>query len=217
MIICMYKTKNRDMEQSDIICITNRRLCGRDFLLQVEKIAGAHPKAVILREKDLSEKEYEDLGAEVIKICEKYDTPCILHSFSQAAKKLGCKGIHLPLPLLESMTEKERSDFSVLGASCHCLEDAFRARRLGCTYITAGHIFDTDCKAGTPGRGLDFLKEICQKVELPVYAIGGITPENIQKVKQAGAFGACVMSGLMKAAAPDKYLKAFKERENEIQ
>ena len=201
------------MGQSDILCITNRKLCSGDFLTQVEKIAGAHPKAIILREKDLSEQEYESLGTKVV---EKYNTPCILHSFPHAAKKLGCNGIHLPLPLLEKMTVKEKKGFSVLGASCHSLEDALRAWKLGCTYITVGHIFDTDCKAGIPGRGLDFLKEICGNVEIPVYAIGGIAPENIKKVKDAGAFGACVMSGLMKAADPVKYLEAFKERENEI-
>lgn len=216
MTMYMYKKTNTDMEQSDIICITNRRLCGTDFLVQVEKIAGAHPKAIILREKDLSEQEYESLGTKVVEICKKYNTPCILHSFPHAAKKLGCNGIHLPLPLLEKMTVKEKKGFSVLGASCHSLEDALRAWKLGCTYITVGHIFDTDCKAGIPGRGLDFLKEICGNVEIPVYAIGGIAPENIKKVKDAGAFGACVMSGLMKAADPVKYLEAFKERENDI-
>ncbi len=205
------------MEQSDILCITNRRLCGTDFLAQVERIAGAHPKAIILREKDLSEQEYESLGAEVIKICRKYNTPCILHSYPQAAGRLECKNLHLPLFVLEQMTVKERKGFSVLGASCHSLEDALVAQKLGCAYITVGHIFDTDCKAGIPGRGLDFLKEICGKVKIPVYAIGGIAPENIKKVKEAGAFGACVMSGLMKTADPVKYLEAFKERENEIQ
>lgn len=216
MTMYMYKKTNTDMGQSDILCITNRKLCSGDFLTQVEKIAGAHPKAIILREKDLSEQEYESLGTKVVEICKKYNTPCILHSFPHAAKKLGCNGIHLPLPLLEKMTVKEKKGFSVLGASCHSLEDALRAWKLGCTYITVGHIFDTDCKAGIPGRGLDFLKEICGNVEIPVYAIGGIAPENIKKVKDAGAFGACVMSGLMKAADPVKYLEAFKERENEI-
>lgn len=216
MTMYMYKKTNTDMGQSDILCITNRKLCSGDFLTQVEKIAGAHPKAIILREKDLSEQEYESLGTKVVEICKKYNTPCILHSFPHAAKKLGCNGIHLPLSLLEKMTVKEKKGFSVLGASCHSLEDALRAWKLGCTYITVGHIFDTDCKAGIPGRGLDFLKEICGNVEIPVYAIGGIAPENIKKVKDAGAFGACVMSGLMKAADPVKYLEAFKERENEI-
>ena len=216
MTMYMYKKTNTDMGQSDILCITNRKLCSGDFLTQVEKIAGAHPKAIILREKDLSEQEYESLGTKVVEICKKYNTPCILHSFPHAAKKLGCNGIHLPLPLLEKMTVNEKKGFSVLGASCHSLEDALRAWKLGCTYITVGHIFDTDCKAGIPGRGLDFLKEICGNVEIPVYAIGGIAPENIKKVKDAGAFGACVMSGLMKAADPVKYLEAFKERENEI-
>ena len=41
-----------------IICITNRSLCGNDFLSRLEAVAAAHPDAVILREKDLPEAEY---------------------------------------------------------------------------------------------------------------------------------------------------------------
>ena len=47
---------------SDLICITNRKLCSNNFLDQIEMIASAHPKAIVLREKDLSEKEYEQLA-----------------------------------------------------------------------------------------------------------------------------------------------------------
>ena len=65
--------------------------------------------------------------------------------------------------------------------------------------MTAGHIFATDCKAGLPPRGTDFLKEVCSAVQIPVYAIGGIRPEEkqIEKVLSCGAAGACIMSGMM--------------------
>lgn len=82
---------------------------------------------------------------------------------------------------------------------------------MGCTYITAGHVFATDCKKGIPPRGLDFLKEVCENVSIPVYAIGGISSEVMTSVREAGANGACVMSGLMCCDAPEKYLKEFEE------
>lgn len=182
---------------SDILCVTNRRLCREDFLARIEKIAASRPAGIILREKDLTEKEYEALAVEVLAICRKYHTPCILHSFAATAKKLGCRALHLPLPRLRGLPAKERENFTVLGASCHSVADAMEAEALGCTYITAGHIFDTDCKKGLPGRGLGFLKEICSSVSLPVYAIGGINAENLAQVKAAGAKGACIMSTAM--------------------
>ena len=182
---------------SDLICITNRKLCSNNFLDQIEMIASAHPKAIVLREKDLSEKEYEQLARQVMQICQKHGTQCILHSFSNVATTLGATAVHMPLPLLQKMTPQEKSHFQIIGASCHSLEEAKEAQNLGCTYITAGHIFLTDCKKGLPGRGLPFLEEICKTVRIPVYAIGGISSQNMESVRKTGAAGACIMSGFM--------------------
>ena len=183
---------------SDLICITNRKLCSNNFLDQIEMIASAHPKAIVLREKDLSEKEYEQLARQVMQICQKHGTQCILHSFSNVATTLGATAVHMPLPLLQKMTPQEKSHFQIIGASCHSLEEAKEAQNLGCTYITAGHIFLTDCKKGLPGRGLPFLEEICKTVRIPVYAIGGISSQNMESVRKTGAAGACIMSGFMR-------------------
>ncbi|MCI6652340.1 MAG: thiamine phosphate synthase [Ruminococcus sp.] len=194
----------------DILCITNRSLCKEDFLTRTKKIASAKPKGVILREKDLTEKEYKDLAAKVIEICNRYNTPCILHNFTKVALELKHPYIHLPLHILDNVSAEDRRKFKVLGASCHSVDDAVKAEKLGCTYITAGHIFDTDCKKGLPGRGLDFLKNVCESVKIPVYAIGGISSESIKAVKSAGAKGACVMSGVMMCEDVEEYLGEFK-------
>lgn len=193
----------------NILCITNRSLCKEDFLSRIEKIASAKPKGIILREKDLTEKEYKDLAIKVIEICKRYNTSCILHTFTSVALELKHPYIHLPLNILEDVTTEEKEKFKVLGASCHSAEDAVKAENLGCTYITAGHIFDTDCKKGLPGRGLKFLKKVCESVEIPVYAIGGISRENIAQVKKAGAKGICVMSGVMMCENVKEYLGEF--------
>nr|WP_300653654.1 thiamine phosphate synthase [uncultured Anaerobutyricum sp.] len=191
---------------SDLICITNRKLCSNNFSDQIEMIASAHPKAIVLREKDLSEKEYEQLARQVMQICQKHGTQCILHSFSNVAIALGAVAVHMPLPLLQKMTPQEKSHFQIIGASCHSLEEAKEAQDLGCTYITAGHIFLTDCKKGLPGRGLPFLEEICKAVRIPVYAIGGISSQNIESVRKTGAAGACIMSGFMRCKTVEEIM-----------
>ena len=201
MTICMCK----------ILCVTNRKLCKEDFLQRVDKIAACHLAGIILREKDLTETEYRKLAEQVMEICKKHEVPCILHNYVDAAIACNAEAVHLPLPVLRKMTSEQKTHFKEIGTSCHSLEDALEAQKLGSTYITAGHIFDTDCKKGLPGRGLCFLRTICENVEIPVYAIGGITSENVAEVQEAGAKGACVMSGLMQCEDIKSYLEHFEK------
>lgn len=192
---------------SDIIVVTNRHLCRGDFRLRMEKIAQAHPAGIILREKDMEQEQYKKLAASVQNICKKQGTLCILHNFVEIAEDLGATAIHLPLSVLRKLSKEKKEKFTVLGASCHSVEDAREAEALGCTYITAGHIFETNCKKGLPGRGILFLREVCQSISIPVYAIGGISAGNIQEIRTTGAAGACVMSGSMVCEDVTEYLK----------
>lgn len=182
-----------------MIAVTNRHLCDRDFLEQIDFLASTDIDAIILREKDMTPEAYEKLAKEVLTICEKHHKKCILHTFWQVAKKLQCRNIHLPLPLLIPLSEMDALDeFEHIGTSVHSVEDAKMAEQLGATYLTAGHIFETDCKKGLLGRGLAFLEQVCQSTHLPVYAIGGITPDHLEILRNVGAVGGCMMSLSMK-------------------
>ena len=180
------------------ICITNRHLAAGGFLEQIEKIARSDVDMIILREKDLSEPEYEELAREVVSLCGRYNKLCVLHCFTDAALKLNHPYVHLPMAKLRSLTAGERSFFKIIGTSAHSVEEAKEAQELGASYITASHIFATDCKAGLAPRGLDFLKEVCGCVNIPVYALGGINPGNAASCIENGADGVCMMSYYMK-------------------
>ena len=157
------------------------------------------PKYIILREKDLLESEYGMLAERAIAACASSGVTCVLHTFVNVARRLNHPAIHLPMAVLRTLSEEDRRWFHVLGASCHSVEEALEAQRLGCTYITAGHIFPTECKADVPARGLQFLREVCQAVSIPVYALGGITPENRMACLKTGAAGTAVMSSAMRS------------------
>lgn len=180
------------------IAVTNRHLCSVPLVDQIERIAMGEnpPDALILREKDLPEEEYQELAQEVMACCQKYGIDCILHTYFEAADELECCRIHLPLPVF---IENRRllTEFKTIGVSVHSAEEAMLAQNAGASYLTAGHIFATDCKKGVKPRGLDFLKEVCQTVRIPVYAIGGMAFENLPQVVSKGAKGICVMSGYM--------------------
>jgi thiamine-phosphate pyrophosphorylase len=193
----------------EIICVTNRHLCDGDFLDKIKTIAyEKRASKIILREKDLGEEEYKTLAIEVMRICDDNNITCILHNFYKTAIELNANGLHLPLHVLEKMTYEEnkvvRNKFRYLGASCHSVEEAVKALNLGCTYIVAGHVFQTDCKKDLPPRGLGFLKNVCDSVDIPVYAIGGINGENMGLTISAGATGVCMMSGFMRTFAGEE-------------
>lgn len=186
-----------------LLAITNRHLCNNDFLEQIqdicilnEKNTGIKSVSIVLREKDLPENDYKDLAVKVLKICEKNNTEFILHTYYKVAKELNLKKIHLPLHVLKSNMHICK-EFNEIGVSIHSVSEAIEAVKLGATYITAGHIFATDCKKDIPPRGLSFLSSVCSSVNVPVYAIGGMSSANAQKAINAGADGICIMSGLM--------------------
>ena len=181
-----------------ILAVTNRHLCPRPLEEQIPRICSIRPRGIILREKDLPEREYQELAEKILAVCSSYHVPCILHSWPDVAASLGCTAIHLPLPLLRKF-QRSLCDFTVIGTSVHSPGEAREAEVLGATYLTAGHIYATDCKKGVPPRGTDFLREVCRSTSLPVYAIGGIRPDEKQfrEILSCGAQGGCMMSQMM--------------------
>ena len=95
------------------IAVTNRHLCTCPLTEQLKKVCSVHPRAIILREKDLSEDAYLSLAEEVLSICEKENVPCILHNFIDVAARLQVNMIHLPLHVLRE-NRHNLSDFQPL-------------------------------------------------------------------------------------------------------
>lgn len=184
------------------IAVTNRKLCGGDFLGRIRQLAaGSYYDAIVLREKDLTQEEYRKLAQAVLEICRENDKMCMLHGTFHVALELHHPFIHLPLSRWESLDEESRTrlrrSMKKIGTSVHSEQELKMAVRLGADYVFAGHIFPTDCKKGVAPRGLDFLQDICRKSSVPVYAIGGIKPDNENLAAQRGAAGVCIMSASM--------------------
>lgn len=200
-----------------ILVITSRkRFEGEeDFLKQIEKIAAAKPFGIVLREKDLPVKEYSVLARKVRDICRSAGALLIVHSHPEVARELGIPALHMPLDALEKMSSEERKEFEVLGASCHSVEDVLRAKAFGCDYVTAGHVYATDCKPGLPPRGADFLAEVCgPAAPMPVFALGGLTPARAPEVRRAGAAGFAMMSSAMDAENPAELFRKYWESDS---
>ena len=191
-----------------VIYVTNRKLCKHDFLQQIEQLAKGKPHAIMLREKDLPLDEYEALARKVHSICQKYDVPIIINQNLSVAEKLKIGIIQLSMPNLRKYHGNLQL-FDQIGASVHSVEEATEAVTLGATYLIAGHIFSTDSKKGVPPRGLSFLKQVCDAVPIPVFAIGGITRNDVNDIKATGAKGVCIMSEAMTCENPAELAHMF--------
>lgn len=212
-----------------IYAITNRKLIsgGEEvYFKQIEKIAAAKPDGMILREKDMAPEDYEVYAKRCREICDAWETPLILNHFWEIGEKLDIRRLHLSMPVFRQMAGDAdgmvetypvgKADvfkaWKQVGVSVHSREEAVYAERRGVDYLIAGHIFLTDCKKGVPARGLDFLKEICVSVEIPVFAIGGMNLEHGRMAMEAGASGVCMMSELMESDEPGEIIKRFSGR-----
>lgn len=179
------------------ICITNRHLVSGDFMTRIKRILETDVDMLILREKDMSEPEYTKLASGIIRLCRDHHKKCVLHSFIGAAKELSFKNIHLSMQAFCDMTDEDRAFFDIIGVSTHTVEEAILAEKLGASYITASHIFPTECKKDLSPKGLKYLKEAAASVDIDVYALGGINAENAAACIAAGADGICMMSEYM--------------------
>ena len=123
----------------------------------------------------------------------------LTHSPSIATSGIDLTHENTVAPATSSGYFREKySHIKRIGTSIHSVEDAVFAESHGADYITAGHIFTTDCKKGLPGRGIDWLKSICNAVSIPVYAIGGISDANVSMLSDCNISGYCMMSASMK-------------------
>lgn len=191
------------MSELPLIAVTDSASCPRPLPEQIKRLTRLTqqcPQAIILRAKDIDSETYRTLAKSAQQLCTAASLPLILHSDWQLARELGISRLHLPLALLRQMPACERAPFAWLSTSVHSVDEALEAQRLGASVLIAGHIYATQCKAGLAPRGLRFLHEVCNAVQLPVYAIGGIGFDKAQHAEllAQGARGACVMSAYMR-------------------
>ncbi len=182
-----------------IISVTDRKNCVRPLEEQVELICRAGADMVVLREKDLPPEDYLALADRIRKICARYETEFCVNTFTDIARDLGVGTVWVSF---SGIICSGRPDFPNVGVSVHSVGEVDVAENLGAGFIVFGNVFESTCKPGKPAAGLEELSRICTKSSVPVYAIGGMDPENSGAAVAAGAEGICMMSGLMTADDP---------------
>lgn len=186
---------------------------GRPLLEIVDECLASGLNAVQLREKDLAARELYDLARFLRALTRRVGARLFINDRVDVALAVDADGVHLaghslPVAVVRSAFRGVR----LIGVSTHTIEEARAAQADGADFVVFGPIYDTPSKRawGAP-QGIEPLAKVSSELSIPVFAIGGITPERVPEVKSAGAHGVAVISAILSADRPGKAAKAFIE------
>ena len=194
--------------------ITNRLLCGDRSLAQVVGDAcKAGVKAIQLHEKDIPAKFVYNLAQEIQQICKRTGAKLLINDRFDISGAVGADGVHLTSKSLPvEIVRKNFNSDKLVGVSAHSLEEARRAEDSGADFVLFGPIYPTPSKAayGHP-QGLTKLQEVAKSVAIPVFAVGGMTPEKAKECVESDAFGVAVISSVMSTRDISATLKSYED------
>ena len=183
-----------------LYAITDRRLCApRTLYDTIHNLVDVGVPAIQLREKDLSDAEYIKLAEPLCKLCHAYSAQLFINSRIEIAMNIGADGLHLPGDSASVLKVIEATNGRfIIGSSVHTLTEAKQRETEGADFITYSPIYPTLSKPGYgPVVGVEALQNVAEGINIPVFALGGVTPERVSECLDAGAYGVAVMSGVM--------------------
>lgn len=189
---------NCDRKDLLLYAVTDRSwLNGQTLCGQVEEAIKGGVSFLQLREKELGEQEFLEEAREIQKLCRKYQVPFLINDNVELAARIGADGVHVGQSDMEARAAREKLGAdAIIGVSARTVEQALEAQRQGADYLGVGAVFHTGSKADAVEMDHSVLKEICQAVDIPVIAIGGITRENVGQLKGSGVCGIAVISAV---------------------
>lgn len=190
--------------------IADRATCGDRPMLDVLACAlDAGVRLVQLREKVLDRDALEALAEQVLSLTARYDAVLLINSAADIAVKIGAQGVHLPGGALPRAVRDQVGPSFLIGYSTHTHEELDCAG--GADLVTYSPIFTPGSKPGYDGvkAGLAGLANAVIYSRLPVYALGGITPERADRCRTTGCAGVAVMSGILAAKDPARAVCEF--------
>lgn len=180
------------------------------FLEKVERACRSGVTIIQLREKTLTTNQYYQLAKQVKEITDAYQVPLIIDDRLDVCLAVDAAGLHigddeLPVSVARQVLGPEK----ILGVTAKTVKRALEAEESGADYLGTGAIFPTTTKENAPITLISTLKTICQRVAIPVVAIGGLTSENIDQLIGTGIAGVAVVRDLMQTEDIEAKTQAF--------
>ena len=200
----MRVTRDNIRRAMRLYAVTDRTWLGGRTLLQVtEDILKGGATCLQLREKDLAPEAFLDEAKALKELASAYGVPFLVNDSVEIALASGADGVHV------GQSDRKGRDIraligpdKILGISANTVETALAAQRAGADYIGAGAVFGTSTKRDAKPLSAADLRAICDAVEIPVVAIGGISEDNLLQLRGSGVDGAAVVSALYAQADP---------------
>lgn len=181
-----------------LYAVTDRTwLNGSSLYEQVKQALLGGATFIQLREKNLNNKDFLEEALQIKKLCDDYNVPFIINDNIEIALKTNATGVHVGQNDMEAaQVRKLLGENKILGVSVQTVEQAILAEKQGADYLGVGAIFHTGSKIDADDVSIETLKKICEAVNIPVIAIGGINKDNIMKLAGSGICGIAVISAI---------------------
>lgn len=190
-----------DKETMLLYAVTDRAWVGRQSLYeQVESAIKGGVTCVQLREKELNDEDFLAEAMEISALCRKHKVPFFINDNVEVAIKCNADGIHVGQEDMAAAQVRSRvGDDMMIGVSVHSVEEALDAVKNGADCLGVGAIFSTSTKTDVDVLPREVLCDICNAVDIPVVAIGGIGKGNISQLAGIGVDGVALVSAIFGA------------------
>lgn len=180
---------------------------------QVEKALQGGATFLQLREKSLDDDIFLAEAKEIQKLCKKYQVPFVINDNVDISLAIDADGVHVGQSDMEALDVRKRlGPDKIIGVSAQNVQQALLAQKHGADYLGVGAVFPTGSKDDAEDVSFETLKAICQAVDIPVIAIGGITKENVSELKGSGICGIAVISAIFAQKDIKAATKELKKR-----
>lgn len=182
----------RALELPTIYAISNAAELGVEtFLERLQAKLNAGLRLIQVREKDLAHDELRTLAQQVVALAHAHGAKVLINGDVALAQEVGADGIHLSSRQLSGL--QERPAIKWCGASCHNAEELRRAEVLGCDFALLSPVLPTLSHPGTMHLGWEHFAAIAAAATIPVYALGGLTRDDMEAAWQHGAHGVALL------------------------
>lgn len=187
-----------DSKSMLVYAVTDRSwLNGQTLESQVEQAIQGGATFIQIREKQLNDTDFLEQAKKIKKITNQYHVPFVVNDNVSVAIAVDADGVHVGQKDMEAgEVRKKLGQNKIIGVSVQTVEQALSAQKNGADYLGVGAVFSTSTKLDASEVSFETLKQICDAVDIPVVAIGGINAQNILQLKKSGIDGVAVVSAI---------------------
>ncbi len=166
------------------------------YLRTLEVLLTAGVRLVQLRAKTLDEGAYRTLARQALALCRARGAALVLNGPPEWVEALGADGVHLTSGRLMAAPSRPLGPDKWVAASCHTAEEVAHACRIGVDFIVVSPVLPTGSHPGREALGWAGLKALTAVSTVPVFALGGLSPEDRRSAYEQGAQGVAGISSL---------------------